>query len=103
MKSKVTGFYRDYGKSMGFPILPSASSLFVDLLNDPDSFKNEQHDPGIYDETGDYIPQYSDDPEYISRLVSSNPSGTEEATPGPQEGNEGEAAESSVTSSESDS
>lgn len=75
---------RDYGQPLGFPALPSASSLMADLLSDPEALKNERHDPGIYDEDGDYIPQYSDDPERIVSIIeASHPSGG--AVPGAME------------------
>lgn len=63
---------RDYGHSLGLPVLPSASSLMVDLLSDPEALKNERHDPGVYDEDGDFIPQYSDDPERISTIIEAS-------------------------------
>lgn len=63
---------RDYGHSLGLPALPSASSLMVDLLSDPEALKNERHDPGVYDEDGDFIPQYSDDPEMISTIIEAS-------------------------------
>ena len=68
--------HRDFGHPFGFPALPDASSLVVDMLNDPEALKAEKHDPGLYDENGDYYPQYSDDPEYINSLVEANSGGT---------------------------
>lgn len=64
--------YRDYGKPLGIPALPSASQLMQDLLVDPEALKNERHDPGIYDEDGDYYPQYSDDPEHIQAILEAS-------------------------------
>lgn len=45
-----------------FPVHPSASDLAEQMLVDPDVLKNETYEPGLYDEDGDYYPQYSDDP-----------------------------------------
>lgn len=47
---------------IAIPARPSTSELAEDLLVDPEALKLETHEPGIYDETGDYIPQFSDDP-----------------------------------------
>ena len=44
---------------------PSTSSLANDLLVDPDAF--QQNYNGIYDESGDYVPQYCDNPDDIPR------------------------------------
>lgn len=55
-------FVMSVGESSGFPIHPSASELAEDLLVDPEVLKNETYEPGIYDEDGDYYPQYTDDP-----------------------------------------
>lgn len=60
--------------SPGFPIHPSASDLAEQILVDPDALKNETYEPGIYDESGDYYPQYTDDP-------SSLPDGFEPVAP----------------------
>ena len=46
----------------GFPIHPSASELAEQMLVDPSVLQNETYEPGIYDESGDYYPQYSDNP-----------------------------------------
>lgn len=48
--------------SPGFPIHPSASEIAEQILVDPEVLKNETYEPGIYDESGDYYPQYTDDP-----------------------------------------
>lgn len=55
-------FEMSVGEPSGFPIHPSASELAEDLLVDPEVLKNETYEPGIYDEDGDYYPQYTDDP-----------------------------------------
>lgn len=69
-------FVMSVGESSGFPIHPSASELAEDLLVDPDVLKNETYEPGIYDEDGDYYPQYTDDP-------SALPDGFEPNAPAP--------------------
>lgn len=48
--------------SPGFPVHPSASELAEQMLIDTDVLKNETYEPGLYDEDGDYYPQYTDDP-----------------------------------------
>lgn len=58
--------------SPGFPIHPSASELAEDMLVDPDVLKNETYEPGIYDEDGDYYPQYSDDPSSLPDYFAPN-------------------------------
>ena len=87
--------YRDYGKPLGIPALPSASQLMEELLVDPEALKNERHDPGIYDEDGDYYPQYSDDPEHIQAII--------EASHPDQGGTDGGAKADSDSSDSSDS
>lgn len=52
--------YRD----PGFVIHPPTSVLAEQLQVDPQSLNNENYS-GIYDESGDYVPQYCDDPEKI--------------------------------------
>lgn len=46
----------------GFPIHPSTGELAEELLVDSEVLKNETYEPGLYDEDGDYYPQYTDDP-----------------------------------------
>lgn len=58
--------------SQGFPIHPSASELAEEMLVDPDVLKNETYEPGIYDEDGDYYPQYSDDPASMPDYIAPN-------------------------------
>lgn len=57
----------------GFPIHPSASELAESMLQDPDALKNETYEPGIYDEEGDYYPQYADDPSKMPEYIAPNP------------------------------
>lgn len=79
------GYCRDFGKPFGFTPQPDASSLVQDLLHDPDALENERHDPGIYDSDGDYVPQFSDDPERIARAIEANAGGAAPSAgaPGP--------------------
>lgn len=65
-------FVMSVGESSGFPIHPSASELAEDLLVDPEVLKNETYEPGIYDEDGDYYPQYSDDPNSLPEYFAPN-------------------------------
>lgn len=55
-------YIQPMGEPLGFPIHPSASEIAEQILVDPDVLKNETYEPGIYDESGDYYPQYTDDP-----------------------------------------
>lgn len=71
-----------------FTIHPPTSELAERLVVDPVSLAGENYS-GIYDESGDYIPLYCDNPEDIPRgsVISSNPSGTTSAPiPAPLEG-----------------
>ena len=49
-------------------IHPSTSSLANDLLVDPEAY--QQNYNGIYDESGDYVPQYCDNPDDIPRSMA---------------------------------
>lgn len=60
-------------ESLEFPVHPSASELMEQMLVDPDALKNETYEPGIYDEDGDYYPQYSDDPSKLPEYIAPNP------------------------------
>lgn len=53
---------------IAIPARPSTAELAEDLLVDPEALKLETHDPGVFDENGDYIPQYSDDPKDLEHL-----------------------------------
>jgi len=57
----------------GFPIHPSASELAEQMLIDPEVLKNETYEPGIYDEDGDYYPQYTDDPSKLPEYFEPAP------------------------------
>lgn len=78
---------------LAIPMRPSTSSLIEDLMVDPEALKMETHEPGIYDEDGDYIPQYSDDPKDLENI-----SPTSLDAPGP-----GETVPESVPASNSES
>lgn len=70
-----------YGKPFNFTIHLSTSDLVSQLVVDPEALKNEHHDPGVYDEDGDYVPQYSDDPRDLQHLTANNSAGNG-ASPG---------------------
>ena len=55
---------------IAIPLRPSTSQLAEDLLVDPEALKMETHEPGIYDEKGIYVPQFSDDPSDLEALVN---------------------------------
>lgn len=55
----------DY-KAPAFVIHPPTSKLAEMLVIDPTALQNENYS-GIYDGSGDYVPQYCDDPEQIPR------------------------------------
>lgn len=60
-------------ESPGFPVHPSASELAEQMLIDPEVLKNETYEPGIYDEDGDYYPQYTDDPSKLPEYFEPAP------------------------------
>lgn len=70
----------------GFPIHPSASEIAEQMLVDPDVLKNETYEPGIYDEQGDYYPQFSDDPDSMPDYIEPTP--LAEAVPEPTPAND---------------
>lgn len=55
-------------ETLAIPLRPSTSQLIEDLMIDPEALKMETHEPGIFDENGDYIPQYSDDPADLENI-----------------------------------
>lgn len=58
----------------GFIIHPSTSELASQLMIDPESLSNENYS-GLYDENGDYIPQYCDNPDDIPQgMIQANES-----------------------------
>lgn len=72
---------------VSLPIHPSTSELAEQLLVDPEALKYETYDPGIYDESGDYYPQYSDDPSKLPEYIAPNDLGetAPESSPAPSE------------------
>lgn len=87
-----------YGKPFNFTIHLSTSDLVSQLVVDPEALKNEHHDPGVYDEDGDYVPQYSDDPRDLQHLTANNSAGNGAS----QAETTGSESESSSDSSSSD-
>lgn len=59
-------YYPDDYKPPVFVIHPPTSKLAEMLVVDSTALQNENYS-GVYDGTGDYIPQYCDDPEQIPR------------------------------------
>lgn len=58
----------------GFIVHPSTSELASQLMIDPESLSNENYS-GLYDENGDYIPQYCDNPDDIPQgMIQANES-----------------------------
>lgn len=82
--------YSGYGQPFNFTIHLSTSDLVSMLVVDSEALRNEHHDPGVYDEDGDYVPQYSDDPNdlrYIGANSSDSPvSSQTDSPPGTAEG-----------------
>lgn len=80
MKTLVPGTYRRsyinevYNICPPFVIHPETSELAEQLLIDPQALSNENYS-GIYDENGDYIPQYAENPDDV-------PQGSLEPNPG---------------------
>lgn len=66
-------YVEGYFDTVEFPIHPSASELMEQMQVDPEALKNETYEPGIYDEDGDYYPQYSDDPSSLPEFIAPNP------------------------------
>lgn len=73
------------GPEIPIPARLSTAQLAEDLIVDPEALKLETHEPGVFDENGDYIPQYSDDPRDLEHLV-----------PNPLDAPEGDTAPESV-------
>lgn len=81
---KINRFKPFYGVPYNFPVLPDSSNIMELVLTDPGALKNEQHDPGIYDESGDYVPMYSDSPDDVSGLFTPNQEESVGGTAGPE-------------------
>lgn len=94
LKVKISAVHRlsFYDVIPGFVVHPSTSELAERLQVDSEFLSKENYS-GIYDENGDFIPQYCDDPEKIpqSTLVANQdktlPSqdASPGETPGPDE------------------
>ena len=87
------------GPEIPIPARPSTAELAEDLLVDPEALKLETHEPGVFDENGDYIPQYSDDPkdlEHFSPTPLTAPDG--DTVPESESAPESSAPESSELS-----
>lgn len=81
----------------GFIIHPSTSDLASRLQIDPEFLSKENYS-GIYDEAGDYIPQYCDDPEKIPQGgLTANQETSTPANAGTAGGAEGPSDSSSTT------
>lgn len=66
--SEYTPIPRPVGIDLAIPLRPSTAQLIEDLMVDPEALKMETHEPGVFDEDGDYIPQYSDDPRDLENI-----------------------------------
>lgn len=90
----------------GFVIHPSTSELAERLQVDPTALSNENYS-GIYDENGDYIPQYCDDPEKIPQgALAANAETTPDSDPasaGGADGPDNSGADKSDTTPKGDS
>ena len=73
--------YPDDYKSPVFVIHPPTSKLAEMLVVDSTALQDENYS-GIYDGTGDYVPQYCDDPEQIPRGAMKANSETAPESPG---------------------
>lgn len=65
-------FESDHGKFPNFTIHLSTSDLVSMLVVDSESLSSEFHEPGYYDENGDYFPQYCDDPDAVPGALRAN-------------------------------
>lgn len=55
---------------IAIPARPSTAELAEDLLVDPEALKLETHEPGVFDENGEFVPMYSDDPRDLEQLIT---------------------------------
>lgn len=71
-----------------FVIHPETSELAEQLLIDPQALANENYS-GIYDESGDYIPQYAENPDDIPQgsTIDPNPGTAPGGASDPVDGN----------------
>ena len=63
------------------PERPSTSQLAEELTIDPEALKMETHEVGLFDETGDYYPQYSDNPAEMPEPIAPTPLSGETDSP----------------------
>lgn len=106
MKTLVYGSYsRNYIKPAEnvcppFVIHPESSDLAEQLLVDSEALSKENYS-GIFDENGDYVPQYCDNPDDIPRgALEANPGTAPGGAIDPEPGNKpSESVESSNESS----
>lgn len=85
LKVKFSAVYRlpFYDVIPGFVVHPSTSELAERLQVDSEFLSKENYS-GIYDENGDFIPQYCDDPEKIPQSTFvANPDITPPSPDGP--------------------
>lgn len=54
----------EFANVPGFIVHPTTSELAEQLMIDPQALNSENYS-GLYDENGDYVPQYCDNPEDI--------------------------------------
>lgn len=71
------------GGFIAIPARPSTAQLAEDLTVDPEALKLETHEPGVFDEKGDYVPMYSDDPKDLENF-SPTPLDAPEGDTGPE-------------------
>lgn len=83
-------------KKPAFVIHPPTSKLAEQLVVDSTALQDENYS-GIYDESGDYIPQYCDNPEEIPQGTTIAPNSEDPGTVGGAKASE-QSNESSVES-----
>lgn len=81
----------------GFVCHPSTSELASQLMIDPQALSNENYS-GLYDENGDYVPQYCDDPEKIPQGGLTANSESTPVGPAPSAGAPGPDSDASADS-----
>lgn len=93
MKTLVPGTYRrsyvdpDTDPCPPFVIHPETSELAEQLLIDSQALSDENYS-GIYDENGDYIPQYAENPDDVPRgAIEANPGTASGGASDPVDGN----------------
>lgn len=74
-----------FGEPFNFVIHLSTSDLVTQLVVDPEALRNEHHEPGVFDEEGDYYPQYSDDPDDLKYIGANSGTSSDPGTSGDSE------------------